>query len=96
MAFDPAPLVPDSFLPVYYDIDWGVAFGAQQHWKEVSIPLWIPAVGAGIPTIMLWRADRRRRLRGCCRRCGYDLTGNVSGRCPECGTAIHAEAPRGG
>jgi len=24
---------------------------------------------------------------GCCRICGYNLTGNVSGRCPECGTA---------
>ncbi len=23
-----------------------------------------------------------------CHDCGYDLTGNVSGRCPECGTAI--------
>lgn len=23
-----------------------------------------------------------------CRTCGYDLTGNVSGRCPECGVAI--------
>lgn len=23
-----------------------------------------------------------------CRVCGYDLTGNVSGRCPECGTEI--------
>ncbi len=23
-----------------------------------------------------------------CGRCGYDLTGNVSGRCPECGTAV--------
>jgi hypothetical protein len=22
-----------------------------------------------------------------CRHCGYDLTGNISGRCPECGTA---------
>jgi hypothetical protein len=25
---------------------------------------------------------------GHCQRCGYDLTGNVSGRCPECGTPI--------
>ena len=25
-----------------------------------------------------------------CRQCGYDLTGNVSGVCPECGTAISA------
>ena len=26
---------------------------------------------------------------GCCQSCGYDLTGNVSGRCPECGRATH-------
>lgn len=25
---------------------------------------------------------------GHCQTCGYDLTGNVSGRCPECGRAI--------
>ena len=29
------------------------------------------------------RAERRRA--GLCERCGYDLTGNVSGVCPECG-----------
>jgi ribosomal protein L37E len=29
---------------------------------------------------------RRRRSHGCCQRCGYNLTGNVSGVCPECGT----------
>jgi predicted Zn-ribbon and HTH transcriptional regulator len=23
-----------------------------------------------------------------CQKCGYDLTGNVSGRCPECGEAV--------
>jgi hypothetical protein len=23
-----------------------------------------------------------------CRKCGYDLTGNVTGRCPECGQEI--------
>ncbi|MDB5293091.1 MAG: hypothetical protein JWL69_4332 [Phycisphaerales bacterium] len=26
-----------------------------------------------------------RRDRGLCPHCGYDLTGNVSGTCPECG-----------
>ena len=30
-----------------------------------------------------------RRLRGLCQRCGYDLTGNVSGVCPECGWVRH-------
>jgi hypothetical protein len=30
---------------------------------------------------------RRRPINGkSCRACGYNLTGNVSGRCPECGT----------
>lgn len=32
-----------------------------------------------------------------CRKCGYDLTGNATGVCPECGTAIKAEgASEGG
>jgi hypothetical protein len=29
-----------------------------------------------------------------CSGCGYDLTGNVSGRCPECGAAILATEAR--
>lgn len=31
-----------------------------------------------------------RKQRGGCVTCGYDLTGNTSGRCPECGAAIGA------
>ena len=34
------------------------------------------------------RLRHRRRVRGLCVECGYDLTGNVSGKCPECGTEI--------
>ena len=30
---------------------------------------------------------------GKCRSCGYNLTGNVSGVCPECGTPIEKVAP---
>ncbi len=35
-----------------------------------------------------------------CIECGYDLTGNVSGRCPECGSEVpalfpHGDGPRG-
>lgn len=26
-----------------------------------------------------------------CRKCGYDLTGNVSGRCPECGAPVDGD-----
>ena len=31
---------------------------------------------------------------GACRRCAYDLTGNVSGVCPECGTAVQQATKR--
>ena len=31
---------------------------------------------------------RSRRRRGLCINCAYDLTGNVSGVCPECGTNL--------
>ena len=46
----------------------------------------------GIPFFL--RRHRRRKLRfpsGHCQTCGYDLTGNVSGICPECGKAIVEE-----
>lgn len=33
-----------------------------------------------------WRRRIERRRLGLCMECGYDLTGNVSGVCPECGT----------
>ena len=40
-----------------------------------------------LPTRWLWHRDRQsQRIRpGCCPRCGYDLTGNTSGVCSECG-----------
>lgn len=35
---------------------------------------------------------RRKRQSGLCRSCEYDLTGNTSGTCPECGEPIHKGA----
>ena len=51
------------------------------------IPLWIPLCAAIPPTLWLW-LRRRHHKEGHCRSCGYDLTGNLSGRCPECGTLL--------
>lgn len=54
----------------------------------VGIPGWIPVTFLGASMVLLWWLDRRRARPGLCTACGYDLTGNVSGTCPECGLEI--------
>lgn len=58
--------------------------GAQLKPFGVMVPLWLPFIVVAVPTTILWRRDRRIPPTHC-QNCGYDLTGNVSGRCPECG-----------
>ena len=36
---------------------------------------------------------RKAFIEGICHRCGYDLTGNTSGICPECGSRIAEDSP---
>ncbi len=56
-------------------------------------PLWIPLVLIALPTGSLFWSDRHKRTRvGRCAMCGYDLTGNTSGTCPECGATTPARA----
>ena len=38
--------------------------------------------------IFIWWLKRRQPREGRCRTCHYDLTGNTSGTCPECGSPI--------
>ena len=53
--------------------------------------VWVALVACA--AIAWWWWDRpidlaaQRRASGQCPYCGYDLTGNVSGVCPECGRA---------
>jgi hypothetical protein len=62
----------------------------------VMVPYWFLACLFG--ALPLWHAGRwvvrspaaRRRRRGLCARCGYDLRASESGRCPECGTPTGA------
>ena len=44
-----------------------------------------------IPAALAWYR-RKRTLPGCCLICGYNLTGNLSRICPECGVPIPEEA----
>jgi hypothetical protein len=50
------------------------------------VPCWLLFAVAAVPTLLLCYVDRRRIPPGHCRHCGYNLTGNISGVCPECGT----------
>jgi hypothetical protein len=79
---------------VYYDLPrprssfgmtWVPRFGLADGGTAIlQLPLWFIVLVAAIPTALLWYRDSPPP-KGCCRKCGYDLTGNVSGVCPECG-----------
>ncbi|MBN2562525.1 MAG: hypothetical protein JXQ75_16495 [Phycisphaerae bacterium] len=55
---------------------------------DFIMPFWPLFAITAIPTaFLIWRQRRQIPL-GCCQKCGYNLTGNTSGICPECGTHI--------
>lgn len=56
---------------------------------DTYTPMWIAVLAVLIPfSLLTIQYRRRRKCIGGCGRCGYDLTGNSSGVCPECGTII--------
>jgi hypothetical protein len=66
---------------------------AAQHERHryIESPLWFPFVLLSVyPIIRFMRSLRGdvRTEKGLCHKCGYDLTGNVTGVCSECGTRI--------
>jgi hypothetical protein len=59
--------------------------------REFLTPFWpFVALFAVLPIAFVSRAIRRRHRYAshCCQSCGYDLTGNISGICSECGSTI--------
>jgi hypothetical protein len=56
----------------------------------------LPTCIAGVPVMLIIDPmfNRRREFvsTGYCHTCGYNLTGNVTGRCPECGQLIPVES----
>jgi len=56
-----------------------------------TLPLWWALVGFMALAWFIVRPMVQRPKPGACKACGYDLRGNVSGVCPECGTAFMPE-----
>jgi hypothetical protein len=55
--------------------------------RVVRAPHALILLAFGVPTVIaLSRMGLRRRPVECCAKCGYNLKGNMSGVCPECGT----------
>jgi len=92
-TFSDDTLVP---IPTVFDagLRWPNMRRAPGWGTQVVLPLWIPAAIAALASAMFWQRraiiawrSRSEGRAGYCRQCGYDLTLNVSGTCPECGVA---------
>jgi len=55
---------------------------------RIARPCCAGASGLAAVAVVAWIADRRPPRPGGRCACGYDLRGNVSGRCPECGALV--------
>ena len=78
------------FLPGYQRVEPTSCFPNVSNpiiFTNAWLPLWIPFVLTAIPAALLWWRDRLPP-HGNCQNCGYNLTGNISGICSECGTPI--------
>ncbi len=74
---------PWTLLPSFNDLGGG-------EW-EFKFPLHVPLLASLLVVVvpLLPFLVKRRRLKaGLCIRCEYNLTGNESGVCPECGTEV--------
>ena len=78
---------------VYGDVTFGPPSSSTDALVFVFFPLWLLGGGAVILLVsvsVLRRRMEEHLLPGHCKECGYNLTGNVSGVCPECGTEVEA------
>jgi hypothetical protein len=93
LALDFPLVIIFDYFPVVDDLTAG--FSALFSVGDASFLVLGTLMYFGIGMLIGWAIWRikYRKYRECsiCSTCGYDLTGNVSGICPECGTPIPKE-----
>lgn len=67
------------------EIPWLVA-------SMIAVFLWAMVNALFLRQALLEEKREARRRSGLCVTCGYDLTGNITGRCPECGAPTQTVA----
>jgi len=97
--FDPIPqsqIVLPQTMAVFWE--WTETTDKSGTWYERKVELYIrhwflTLIFATLPALWLFKWNKRRKLGpNACPACGYDLTGNESGVCPECGRSTGTEA----
>jgi len=85
---------PESLYFGWFNYHWNYVDSLKVRYYELTIPNWfLTLIFAVLPAIWLFKWNKRRKLGpNACPSCGYDLTGNESGECPECGETTKAEA----
>ena len=89
-AYFDLQFIDRPFSMCYYRFSFPASLGLHWPrfvWTENGTYLKIPLVAIWVPCAILAAAllYRSRQLPPNCCSCGYNLTGNISGRCPECG-----------
>jgi hypothetical protein len=84
--FDALTPTVHGFLPYTTQSGFGLRY-SYVYVPLVSILLLMLVLAVPV-TSAAWYFDRRHILPDHCEECGYNLTGNVSGRCPECGQPV--------
>lgn len=88
-----------GFAWTWSTYDGTPSLGFADRWtaRGIYAPHWFWAILFGLLpgvrglTLIPRRRRRRRLLAGLCARCAYDLRGNTSGVCPECGAVATLE-----
>lgn len=84
-----------EFVPM---LVWRPRVSRVPYMGRICLPLWIPTLLFGVPPYLFLRDSRKRarwKRTGACWSCGYNLTCNTTGICPECGAnaPVPGEAP---
>ncbi len=72
--------------PRFRSTKWLPSFHRIANSSTFVMPIWLLTLAVAIPSFLIWRRARKLLPDHCL--CGYNLTGNVSGKCPECGKKI--------